>query len=98
MALVSHVAWSEKQLLVYNLHLESRGSDQLRSSQLAEIVTDIHQYGSGLPVVVGGDFNFELSREPAVSIVNGAWLRNSFQSWQSPSHHNAASAGSCTSY
>jgi endonuclease/exonuclease/phosphatase family metal-dependent hydrolase len=78
MALVSHVGWSEKHLLVYNLHLESRGSDQLRSSQLAEVVTDIHQYGSGLPVVVGGDFNFELSREPAVSIVNGAWLRNPF--------------------
>ncbi len=38
MALVSHVAWSEKRLLVYNLHLESRGSDRLRSSQLAEVV------------------------------------------------------------
>jgi endonuclease/exonuclease/phosphatase family metal-dependent hydrolase len=78
MALVSHVGWSEKHLLVYNLHLESRGSDQLRSSQLAEVVTDIHQYGSGLPVVVGGDFNFELSREPAISVVNGAWLQNPF--------------------
>ena len=78
MALVSHVTWSEKRLLVYNLHLESRGSDRLRSSQLAEVVTDIHQCGSGLPVVVGGDFNFELSREPAISVVNGAWLRNPF--------------------
>ncbi len=78
MALVSHVTWSEKRLLVYNLHLESRGSDRLRSSQLAEVVTDIHQCGSGLPVVVGGDFNFELSREPAISVVNGAGLRNPF--------------------
>ena len=78
MALVSHVTWSEKRLLVYNLHLESRGSDRLRSSQLAEIVTDIHQCGSGLPVVVGGDFNFELSRQPAISAVNGARLRSPF--------------------
>ena len=78
MALVSHVTWSEKRLLVYNLHLESRGSDRLRSSQLAEVVTDIHQCGSVLPVVVGGDFNFELSREPAISVVNGAWLQNPF--------------------
>ena len=78
MALVSDVTWSEKRLLVYNLHLESRGSDRLRSSQLAEVVTDIHQYGSGLPVVVGGDFNFELSRQPAISAVNGARLRNPF--------------------
>ena len=64
MALVSRVGWSERQLLVYNLHLESRGSDRLRSSQLAEVVTDIHQSGSHLPVVVGGDFNFELLHEP----------------------------------
>jgi endonuclease/exonuclease/phosphatase family metal-dependent hydrolase len=78
MALVSHTTWSEKRLLVYNLHLESRGSDRLRFSQLAEIVTDIHQCGSGLPVVVGGDFNFELSRQPAISAVNGARLRNPF--------------------
>jgi endonuclease/exonuclease/phosphatase family metal-dependent hydrolase len=78
MALVSHVTWSERRLLVYNLHLESRGNDRLRSSQLAEVVTDIHQCGSGLPVVVGGDFNFELSREPAISVVNDAWLRNPF--------------------
>ena len=78
MALVSDVTWSEKRLLVYNLHLESRGSDQLRSSQLAEVATDIHQYGSGLPVIVGGDFNFELSCQPAISAVNVARLRNPF--------------------
>ncbi len=78
MALVSHVTWSEKRLLVYNLHLESRGSDGIRSSQLAEVVTDLHQCGSGLPVVIGGDFNFELSRKPAISIVDSALLRNPF--------------------
>ena len=78
MALVSHVAWPERQLLVYNLHLESRGNDRLRSSQLAEVASDIHQCGPDLPVVVGGDFNFELSREPAISVVNGARLGNPF--------------------
>ena len=78
MALVSHVTWSEKRLLVYNLHLESRGSDLLRASQLAEVVTDINQCGSGMPVIAGGDFNFEFSREPAISIVNRAPLRNPF--------------------
>ena len=78
MALVSRVGWSERQLLVYNLHLESRGSDRLRSSQLAEVVTDIHQSGSHLPVVVGGDFNFEFLHEPGISIVNGSNLHNPF--------------------
>ena len=78
MALVSRVVWSERQLLVYNLHLESRGSDRLRSGQLAEVITDIHQSGSHLPVVVGGDFNFELLGEPGRSVVNGTTLRNPF--------------------
>ena len=85
MALVSHVAWSERQLLVYNLHLESRGNDRLRSSQLAEVASDIHQCGSDLPVVVGGDFNFELSRDPGISVVNGATLRNPFNHGTHPS-------------
>jgi endonuclease/exonuclease/phosphatase family metal-dependent hydrolase len=85
MALVSHVAWSERQLLVYNLHLESRGSDRLRSGQLAEVITDIHQSGSHLPVIVGGDFNFELSRDPGISVVNCATLRNPFNHDNHPS-------------
>lgn len=78
MALVSRVAWSRKGLLVYNLHLESRGNDRLRSSQLAEVVTDIHQSGPNLPVVVGGDLNFELSHELNISVVNGSTLQNPF--------------------
>ena len=77
-ALVNQVAWSEKRLLVYNLHLESRGRDRLRASQLTEVVTDIHRSGSGLPVVVGGDFNFQLSQQLASSVVNAARLRSPF--------------------
>src|SRR5271166_4427793 len=35
MALVSQMSWLETQLIVYNVHLESRGNDALRCSQLA---------------------------------------------------------------
>jgi len=66
MALVSLIAWPERPLIVYNLHLESRGNDELRRSQLAEVLNDTRQYDSELPVVIAGDFNLDLSREPAV--------------------------------
>jgi len=66
MALVSLIAWPERPLIVYNLHLESRGNDELRRSQLAEVLNDTRQYDSELPVVIAGDFNLDLSREPVV--------------------------------
>lgn len=78
MALVSQIAWSERPLIVYNLHLESRGEDALRSKQLAEVLNDGEQYGLDLPVIVGGDFNFDLSREPAMSVMNRAAVQNPF--------------------
>lgn len=79
MVLVSHVNWFEKHLVVYNVHLESRGDDALRCGQLADIVQDIQQYDAGVPVVVAGDFNFDLSQEPAASLVAGSSLHSPFQ-------------------
>lgn len=78
MALVSQISWPEKPLIVYNLHLESRGNDELRSNQLAEVLEDSEQHGSGMAVVMGGDFNFDLSCEPALSVMNRAPVRNPF--------------------
>ena len=68
-ALISHVAWSGKRLVLYNVHLESRGDDDLRCSQLSEILADAHRYGSDVPVVVAGDLNFDLTQEPAASVI-----------------------------
>ena len=42
---------------------ETRGKDGLRSSQLAQVLDDVHQSGSDTPVVIAGDFNFDLSQE-----------------------------------
>lgn len=66
MALVSHIAWFERQLIVYNLHLESRGKDELRSNQLEELFEDADRYGSDVPLLIAGDFNFDLSRKAVV--------------------------------
>ena len=66
MALVTHIDWSEKPLVVYNVHLESRGNDELRASQLRDLVDDADRYASDVPVLIAGDFNFDLSRKGVV--------------------------------
>lgn len=52
--------------LYYNLHLESRGNDELRIAQLNEVLRDAATYGSASSVVVAGDLNLDAS-EPGVS-------------------------------
>ena len=79
MALVSHIPWLERLLVVYNVHLESRGDDQLRCEQLAEILQDMQRYDPGVPILVAGDFNFDLSQPPAASLVAGSSLHSPFQ-------------------
>jgi endonuclease/exonuclease/phosphatase family metal-dependent hydrolase len=80
MALVSHIACFGKHLVAYNVHLESRGDDALRSSQLTEILDDTHQYGADTPLVIAGDFNFDLSREPAASTIAHTPFKSPFKS------------------
>ena len=79
MALVSHIPCFAKQLVVYNVHLESRGNDALRGRQLIEILDDVHQYHSDVPVVIAGDFNLDLSREPLASMIENVMFNNPFK-------------------
>src|SRR3984957_17009370 len=39
-ALVAHIDVAGRGIVIYNLHLESRGNDALRISQLAEVLSD----------------------------------------------------------
>ena len=40
MALLSHATIGQTMLAVYNLHLESRGGDDLRCSQRADVLNE----------------------------------------------------------
>jgi endonuclease/exonuclease/phosphatase family metal-dependent hydrolase len=62
MALLSHAMIGERRLSIYNLHLESRERDELRRSQLAEVLNDALRCGAEVPVIVAGDFNFNMSK------------------------------------
>ena len=77
-ALVTSVKLSNTSLLLYNVHLESRGSDNLRCNQLSEIAGDLQRFRPDQPVVVAGDFNIDLTRRPAAMIVAKAGLASPF--------------------
>ena len=80
MALICELTFGFRTLLLYNLHLESRGSAELRMSQLSEIITDIGQQPPEMPVLLAGDFNFDLSKGAALSLLAGTGIDNPFAS------------------
>jgi len=73
-ALVTEVRIVGRLLEVYNLHLESRGDDQLRASQLQQVVADAMRIPSGTPVIVAGDMNFDISQPSVAGLIERSGL------------------------
>jgi endonuclease/exonuclease/phosphatase family metal-dependent hydrolase len=73
-ALLAEVRIAGRPLAVYNLHLESREDDQLRASQLQEVLEDTTRIPSGTPVIVAGDMNFDISQPSVAGIVEHSGL------------------------
>jgi endonuclease/exonuclease/phosphatase family metal-dependent hydrolase len=61
-ALVAEINVAGQKLVTYNLHLESRGTDALRISQLGEVLSDATCYDAECPVIVAGDLNTDASK------------------------------------
>lgn len=84
MALVSEVSIAGRKLVSYNLHLESRGDNQLRCSQLDACLDDAIRYKPAIPLILAGDFNLEVPRSAAGDALNRAHFRNAFSEEPSP--------------
>ena len=74
MALVSEITFQGRKLVLFNAHLESRGSDELRRDQLSEMLGEARSHSGMARVVVAGDFNFDISRGPAATLIAGMQL------------------------
>jgi len=61
-ALVAEINVSGSNFVTYNVHLESRGNNTLRISQLAEVLSDATCYDAECPVIVAGDLNTDASK------------------------------------
>ncbi|HLG95254.1 MAG TPA: endonuclease/exonuclease/phosphatase family protein [Bryobacteraceae bacterium] len=67
-----------RRLVVYNLHLESRGNEQLRLRQLNEVLQDAGRYPQDVPVIIAGDFNTKSRRSPLIARLNQAGYQSCF--------------------
>jgi endonuclease/exonuclease/phosphatase family metal-dependent hydrolase len=78
MALICEISIQGRTIVVYNAHLESRGNDELRYSQLSEMLGEAEGSCGQTHVMVAGDLNFNISRGQAASLIAGLQLDSPF--------------------
>lgn len=77
-ALVTEVGMVGRAFTVYNLHLESRGNDNLRLSQLEEALDNAARYVRRVPALLAGDLNFDISERHTAALIRQTGFRNVF--------------------
>ena len=77
-ALVTELDNGGKTLVVYNLHLESRGSEHGRLLQLNEVLADAERYPPETVVIVAGDLNTKIRTSPVIPRLREAGYRSAF--------------------
>jgi endonuclease/exonuclease/phosphatase family metal-dependent hydrolase len=84
LALVCETAIAGKKLVTYNLHLESKGDDALRCSQIEETLQDTRRYDISTPIVLAGDLNLDVSREPVSTAITKTQFLDAFANQHMP--------------
>jgi endonuclease/exonuclease/phosphatase family metal-dependent hydrolase len=94
LALVCDANIAGKTIVTYNLHLESRGDDVLRGSQLDETLNDARRYDGNTPIVLAGDLNLDVSGGPASTAISRAQFLDAFATQHTPTTpHSFLEAG-----
>ena len=89
LALVSDANIAGKMVVSYNLHLESKGDDRLRDSQLEETLEDARRHNMETPILLAGDFNFDVSKGTAATAISRSQFQDAFAQ-----HHVATTPNS----
>jgi endonuclease/exonuclease/phosphatase family metal-dependent hydrolase len=84
LALVCETTIAGKRVVTYNVHLESKGDDALRCSQMEETLEDARRYEKGTPIVLAGDFNFDVSGGSASTAIRQAQFQDAFANQHVP--------------
>jgi len=77
-ALVAELDNGGRPVVVYDLHLESKGTGQLRLEQLEEVLDDARRYPAQTPVIIAGDFNSFTSASSLIPALRQAGFRSVF--------------------
>jgi endonuclease/exonuclease/phosphatase family metal-dependent hydrolase len=83
-ALVAEINVAGKKIITYNLHLESRANDELRVSQLAEVLSDTACWNVDRTIVVAGDLNLDASKEAVAFAIAKAGFQDAAASLHAP--------------
>ena len=84
LALVSEANIAGKIIVNYNLHLESKGDDGLRGSQLEETLEDARRYSSDTPILLAGDFNLDVTGGQAAAAISRAHFQDALANHHVP--------------
>jgi endonuclease/exonuclease/phosphatase family metal-dependent hydrolase len=84
LAQVCETTIAGKKVVTYNVHLESKGDDALRCSQIEETLEDARRYEAGTPIVLAGDFNFDVSGGSASTAISQAQFQDAFANQHVP--------------
>jgi endonuclease/exonuclease/phosphatase family metal-dependent hydrolase len=71
-ALATEIPIGNGFFALYNLHLESRGDEDLRAHQLHEVIEDANRYPNSIPVVIAGDLNTKHRTSPCIHLLQAA--------------------------
>jgi endonuclease/exonuclease/phosphatase family metal-dependent hydrolase len=82
--LVAQINVAGRKFVTYNLHLESRGSNALRISQLEEVLSDATCYDAECPVIVAGDLNTDASKAAVALQLARAGFQDAVASSRTP--------------
>jgi len=83
-ALVADINVAGSKLVTYNLHLESRANDQLRLSQVQEVLSDAVRQDPRWPLVITGDLNLDVSKNSAAAAFTSAEFQDAIASPRTP--------------
>lgn len=75
MGLVAEIEMGSQRLIAYDVHLESRGSEELRLLQVKEIIEDVQRYSRDTSIIIAGDFNNRRQDAAAINAMREAGFR-----------------------
>ena len=84
LALVADADVGGTKIVTYNLHLESRGDDRLRGSQLDETLKDAERDKIDTPVILAGDLNMDVSAGKVAQRIARAGFKDAFANQHLP--------------
>ncbi len=75
-ALIAEINVAGSKIVIYNLHLESRGNDELRLAQVHEVLSDAARQNPECSIIVAGDLNLDASKHNAASAFAAAGFQD----------------------